>query len=466
VIVKKILSIVINLSLVSSVNAGMLDDLSKNVSGGKLDLKSLAGGAGLDLKSLGLDSLNLGDIATLNLGAFTSALSLQCNYSLKLPKFSIPTDVCNMSKIKTKLNKNFNFNFNFSKSLKLGKCKATASGGGGVSGSVGLKQTGAQIAENLEGMRKYYCGQITQFNRVWSQTSIVDIGLRESLAWDVGSKTKEVSVESAYLPKKAVKVIDTEYTKGYHWSDLYAPQGILGFDKIYKSDKDLPDDIIESYNGDDYETFNMYSRYAKSVKPSEGENGKFVDFTKFEIEPSSYAQYISDLQMNVRLMEVTHVTMYELEQAIKNELDVIKKKIGQPSGSSSIGMKADYISKKGEMLKELTAPKSELGKALVKLKNYEMQKFNEEEEEYKLSHNEIVNPSNIKVLTKPESQQMKYRERMYQQQTRETRRISENNKKIKQKQGIMKLLAQKVFIANLEYNPSIAEKEIEEILGQ
>jgi hypothetical protein len=77
-----------------------------------------------------------------------------------------------------------------------------------------------------------------------------------------------------------------------------------------------------------------------------------------------------------------------------------------------------------------------------------------------------VNTSGLKALTKRKEEQIPYMYETMWQNTKEARRKAENERMIKIKQETLKLLAQKVFTSNLEYEPSIAQKEIDEILGQ
>lgn len=440
-------------------------DIGKAVSGavsgnyGKsINFNQIASDAGLDLSKMGLDNLNLGDVINLDLGSLSAMLSVQCDYSPNIPE--APVDFCDFT------NGSINTGaFNFSRTLNLGKCKVNA----------GAQSSG--IGAGFGDMVKNYCQKVRDTTRSWMPIENATVYLTEQTPFDINSKTTDISVNSKYLKPEKLKGTDEKYRylKG---SQVYTPDGVLGFDRFYNNDKDMPKPLVTAFNTDNYKLYRAYERFAKTFKPSK-RNGwspndsVYIDFTKFKVKPSSYMQWKNDLELNVKKIIGSYATPYVTENKIKEELDRIKKKIGKPTGSSSASLKADYLSKKTKMLKELFTLKinkkdgyTELAKAMRDLKNYERLKFAEKEEEYRRTHNYIVNPSGLKVLTKRKEEQISYMDKIMWQQTQEARRKAENERMIKMKQETLKLLTQKVFVSNLEYEPSIAQKEIDEILGQ
>lgn len=446
------------------IGKSLSDAVSKRYSK-DFNLNKIASGAGLNLSKLGLDNLNLGDVINLDLGSLSTMLSFQCDYSLKIPP--APAGFCDSlsSSIGTG-------GFNFSRTLNLGKCSAT------------VGATGSGIGASFGNKMKNYCSDIeNKIDGLWAMPiAISDMLSKEQFQSSLDSilydNSQKISVNSLYLPKKKIEYNDVKLPNGFPKSKVISPDGVLGFDRIYKNDPDLPKALITAFNSDDYKTYRAYEFFAGTY-PFSHRNGKsendslYVDFSKMKITLSSFIELETQKQTDVGKILTSYATPYATEDSLKNELSDIKNKIGKPSGTTSAELKASYLMKKNKILKEFFSTdikkkegKTVLAKAMRDLANYERLKFAEEEEEYKRTHHYIVNPSGLKVLTKRKEEQISYMYEIMWQQTKEARRKAENERMIKIKQETLKLLAQKVFISSLEYDPSIAQKEIDEILGE
>ena len=433
--------------------------------GGNIDLNKIASGSGLDLSKLGLDNLNLGDIINLDLGSLSTMLSLHCDYSLKIPK--APSGFCDFTNSSVGIGA-----FNFNRTLNLGKCK--------VSAGVHSSGIGAGFGKKI----KSYCSYIkNKKDALWAMPiAISDVLSKEQFQSSFDSLLHDdspaIPVNSLYLPQKNIKYNDVKLSNGYPRSKVISPDGVLGFDRIYKNDSSIPKSLATAFNKDDYKKYRAYEFFAESYpfshrKGLNKNDSLYVDFSKMKISPSSFIELESQKQINIAKILSSYSTPYVTEDLLKKELSDIKKKYGNLSGSTSAQLKADYLKKKKKTLEEFFNPnikkdkgKTILAKAMRDLANYERLKFAEKEEDYRRTHSYIVNPSGLKVLTKRKEDQISYMYEIMWQQTQEVRRKAENERMIKMKQETLKLLAQKVFVSSLEYEPSIAQKEIDEILGQ
>lgn len=437
--------------------------IGKNVGSDYLT-KNLGNLNSLDLKKMGLDGLNFDDINSLNLGTFMSAFSIQCDMP-SVPK--IPNDICDG--IDTS-------DFQINKSFDIGVCKVTVNTGGTT-----------DSFNSAKSLLQDFCNRSKDTSSAVSQRINTALDLRENFDMKTNVKPDDITVESDYISGTTnIKTVDAEMPNGLKESQIYDPKnGVLGFDTIYKSGKKIPERLRNAFFDDDYATYRMYDRFAKNEDVNKLKNEDALNKFNPTI-PKTYLEYKANITANALSIAGSFPTPYVIEKQLKRDLDRIKKEIGTDiQGSTSIEMKANYLVLKDKIMTELFKTKIEsewtttkdgkqiqidkpnqgaLAKAIRDLEDYELTKFGGEEDIYKATHDTVVRPSQNKIETKKDKYKMAYTSKIFYQQKAETRRRAEKLREIKMKQEMLKLLAKKVFISNLEYKPEIAQKEIEEIL--
>lgn len=418
---------------VNANSASLIDDKISEISK-KYSLENILGGTS------GSNSFSL------DFSSFGSSLSLECDFP-KLP--TIPTNICDKIQAPS--------GSSFFDSLDLGMCKVT---GGADFG----------LEDNLLSLANDFCSDVNKKTNSLSFINRDIVSQYENASMKINSEAEEIFVESAYTEPRKINLTNTVFDSGLSTHDIYNPKnGVLGFDSFYEGkDSTIPKSLSKAYFENDYKMFRMYDRFVKSGS-SQGGN-KTVDLKSFEPKlPETYLEYTQEVEASSKNTFTSLSTLYTIEKKLKREVDTIKSESDELSkNSSSEIMKLEYHGIKNKMLEELFKDEEdkELQKSLNALESYELAKFNEEEEDFRIKNAYLVNPSQLRAKTLPTQVRSVYVEKASRQLTQEARRKAEKMREIKNKQELLKLMAQKVFISNLEFRPEIAEKEIEEILTQ
>lgn len=405
----------------------------------------------IDLKSLGLDGLDYDNVANVNMSAFKGFLSNECEIPL-IPQ--IPDDFCSDL---------FKGNFKFMENLNLGLCTIGIDSTKGTASDLSKKKDGyvamaTQMCENG-------AGKVNSFSR-WANKKITGASAE---TMDVLAPVSDVKVKSEFTEEKNIKLNDYTLPNGKKHSDIVKPNGVLGFDKIYTHDEKIPNSVRDAYFRNDYQTYNIYERHAKVATPSKDGS---IDFKNIPTDvPETYLDYMQEVQVGTKETFTSLPTVYEYDKQLNNEFNKIQKSnpLKLDSSKSSIEMKADYIAYKKELSEkfmDINSETSSLKKMQDSIGNYENTKFMENEENYRIKNNYIIQPSKLKLETIPTGDRVLYADKIRKQQEEEIRRGAEFLRESKNKKELAKLMAEKVFISNFEFSSEISQKEIEEILTQ
>lgn len=404
----------------------------------------------INLKSMGIDGLDYDNVANVNMSVFKGFLSSKCDFPL-IP--NIPTNFCENL---------FKGDFNIFENLNLGLCS--------ISGDTSKGDARILMDKKNEyiKMAKETCqkgaGEINSFAK-WTNDKLLGASAE---AMDTLASVSEVNADSEFLGNKKVLINDYKLPNKLNNSDIIKPKGVMGFDKIYNNDKKIPTRLREAYFKNDYATYSAYERYAKTTPAKNSE----IDLTKATNDnvPDTYLDYMQQVQVGIKESFASLPTVYEYEKKLTNEFNKLQKdnKLNLDTSKSSIEMKAEYMAYKKSLSDKFMDINSDTTykKMINGIKKYENISFAEQEEEYKLKNSYIIQASKLKVETVPTNDRFLYAEKIRRQQEQEIRRGANFLRNSKNKQDLAKLIAEKVFIANFEFNSTISQKEIEEILTQ
>lgn len=413
----------------------------------------------IDLESLGIGGLKFDDVTNINLSAFKGFLTAKCAVPT-LPSISesFCSDLLNGQS-----------NLNFGQNLNLGLCSVSVGGGG-------YTNQAKQAEESHRKMAIEMCQKLANGVNYLSQSTNKYIGSKSSKAIDAIAPAETVKINSKYAEAKEIELNDYSLPNGKKNSDLIKPSGDLGFDNMLDNVDTIPKSLRSAYFSDNYALYSIYEKFAKTATPES--NGK-IDFNKVEPSiPETYLDYVQETQVEAKETFVSVPTIYEIEKKLNNEyLDLVEQNPIEVDGSSSVQMKASLLSQKRELLDEFTsinftneeraeANKRVLAKALNSVDEYLNVKFAEDEDKYRYEKGYIVNPSKLKADALSSTNKIIYADKVRRQQTDEVRRMANFMRQKKNQKELVKLLAEKVFIANFEFKSEIAQKEIDEILSQ
>lgn len=405
----------------------------------------------IDLKTLGLDGLDYDNVANVNMSAFKGFLSSECDIPL-IPQ--IPDDFCSDL---------FKGNFKFIENLNLGLCTV------GADSTKGSASDWAKKKDEYVAMATQMCengaDKVNSFSR-WTNQKITGASAE---TMGVLAPVETVKVKSDYTEERDVKINDYKLPNGKKYSDVVKPNGVLGFDKVYAHSEEIPNSVREAYFRNDYQTYNIYERHSKVATPNRDGS---IDLKNIPADvPETYIDYIQEVQVGTKETFTSLPTVYEYDKQLTNEFNKIQKSnpLRLDTSKSSIEMKADYIAYKKELSEkfmDVNSDTANLRKMQDSIENYENIKFMEKEEDYRFKNNYIIQPSKLKLETIPTSDRLLYADKIRKQQEEEIRRNAEFLRDAKNKKELAKLMAEKVFISNFEFNSEISQKEIEEILTQ
>lgn len=404
----------------------------------------------IDLKSLGMDGLDYDNVANVNMSAFKGFLSSECEIPL-IPQ--IPDDFCSDL---------FKGNFKFIENLNLGLCTIGTDSTKGTGGDVSKKK------DEYISMAQQMCQSGADKSNSFSQWVNQKISSQSAETLGVLAPVENVKVKSEFTKEREIKINDYKLPNGKRNSDIVKPDGVLGFDKIYNHDEKVPPTLRDAYFKNDNQTYNLYERHAKVATPNKDGS---IDLKNIPANvPETYLDYMQQVQVGTKETFSSLPTFYEYDKQLNNELNTIQKRnpLKLDTSKSSIEMKADYMAYKKSLSEKFMDINSDtnLKKMTENINNYENIKFMENEENYRVRNNYIIQPSKLKLETIPTSDRLLYAEKIRKQQEDEIRRGAEFLRESKNKKELAKLMAEKVFISNFEYNSSISQKEIEEILTQ
>lgn len=406
--------------------------------------------SGIDLKSLGMDGLDYENVANVNMNVFKGFLSAECEIPL-LPQ--IPDDFCSDL---------FKGNFKFVENLNLGLCTIGVDSTKGAGGDLSKKK------DEYIAMATQMCQDGADKVNSFSQWVNKKITNQSAETLGVLAPVDNVKIKSEFTKEREIKINDYTLPNGKKNSDIIKPDGVLGFDKIYSHDSKIPSSLREAYFKNDYQTYSLYERYAKVATPSKDGS---IDLKNIPTDvPETYLDYMQQVQVGTKETFSQLPTFYEYDKQLNNELNLIQKKtpLRLDTSKSSIEMKADYMAYKKSLSDKFMDINSDtnLKKMTENINTQENIKFMEKEEDYRLKNSYIIQPSKLKLETIPTSDRLLYAEKIRKQQEEEIRRGAEFLRESKNKKELAKLMAEKVFISNFEYNSTISQKEIEEILTQ
>lgn len=446
-----ILSLFVANNLYSSI---LPDSVTNTKSAGKIDKlleEKTSQFTNINLKSLGLDGLDYDNVANVNMSAFKGFLSSECDIPL-IPQ--IPDDFCSDL---------FKGNFKFMENLNFGLCTISADSSKGSAGDLAKKKDG--YVSMATQMCESGANKVNSFSR-WTNQKITGASA-ETLG--VLAPVNTVKIKSEYTEDRDVKINDYTLPNGKKNSDIVKPDGVLGFDKIYKSNEKVPNSLREAYFKNDYQTYSIYERHAKVATPSRDGS---IDLKNVSADiPETYIDYLQEVQVGTKETFTSLPTVYEYDKQLTNEFNKIQKNnpLQLNTSKSSIAMKADYIAYKKELSEkfiDINSDNSSLKKMQDNISSYENIKFAENEENYRLKNGYIIQPSKLKLETIPSGDKLLYADKIRKQQEEEIRRGAEYLRDSKNKKELAKLMAEKVFISNFDFNSEISQKEIEEILTQ
>ncbi len=447
---KIILTLTLATNLYSSIG---LDNISDSKALGKVT--DMIGSkteqfSNIDLDSLGLGGLDYENVANVNMSVFKGFLSAECEIPL-LPQ--IPDDFCSDL---------FKGDFKFVENLNLGLCTI------GVDTTKGDANDIMKKKDEYINMAKEMCQEgadtVNTFSK-WVNDKMINQGAE---TMGILAPVNTVKVKSEFTKERDVKINDYTLPNGLKNSDIVKPNGVLGFDKIYNHDEKIPNSLREAYFKNDYLTYNAYERYAKIAPPDKkGE----LDLKNISPQvPETYLDYMQQVQVGTKETFTAMPTFYEYDKQLNNELNLLQKKtpLKLNTSKSSIEMKADYLAYKKSISDKLMDINSNtnLKKMTDNINSQENIEFMQNEENHRLKNSYIIQPSKLKLETIPTSDKLIYAEKIRKQQEDEIKRGAEFLRESKNKKELAKLMAEKVFISNFEYNSEISQKEVEEILTQ
>lgn len=447
---KIILTLTLATNLYSSIGLGDIKD--SNALGKVTDMfdSKVEQFSSIDLNSLGLGGLDYENVANVNMSVFKGFLSAECEIPL-LPQ--IPDDFCSDL---------FNDDFKFVENLNLGLCTV------GVDTTKGDANDIMKKKDEYIDMAKEMCQKGANTGNTfskWVNDKMINKGAE---TMGILAPVNTVRVKSEFTQERDIKINDYTLPNGLKNSDIVKPNGIVGFDKIYNHDEKIPNSLREAYFKNDYLTYNTYERYAKIAQPDK--NGE-LDLKNISPQiPETYLDYMQQVQVGTKETFTAVPTIYEFDKQLNNELNLLQKKtpLNLNTSKSSIEMKADYLAYKKSVSDKLMDINSStvLKKMTDNINSQENIKFMQNEENHRLKNLYIIQPSKLKLETIPTSDKLIYAEKIRKQQEDEIKRGAEFLRESKNKKELAKLIAEKVFITNFEYNSEISQKEVEEILTQ
>lgn len=410
------------------------------------------------------------DINNLDIASLTGSLSYECNFDYALeydlanlindqidringmiPKIAV-ADICS-GNIDL-------WNQKFNKTLNLGNCSASVSG-----------QASSPLQNKIAELANVTCQQMNdKIRKTFNQQNLIQLQHVDSMPFRLSANLENVEMSfdglGLQVDRKIKALPEMKYSNGMNFSTLYNNKdgGVLSHTKILTSST-TPSPLVQSYLYDDYDTYSAYERYAKTETAETDQNGKKT-IPLSNLKPKvadSYTLYMVETNLKSVQIVSDFKTPYSMEQNLSKKAKEIKAELGAPQGSTSAELKKSYMKKKEELLKRLTT--FAVSEMKANMENYLALQFMEDEDRIKRSSGYVVQPSAYKVQTRAPSEQLAYANKIFRQQTEEARRLAEFQ--IKQQIAIdnITLLAKKVALQSFEYNPIIAEKELEEILA-
>ncbi|KAB7891281.1 hypothetical protein [Poseidonibacter ostreae] len=453
---KKLKFSIVTLSLLATMSANALD-LSTVTNAVDTFNSKKEQFSSLDLSSLGLDGFDYDDVTNLSVSAFGGFLSAECAIPT-IPSISEAFCATLLSGKAT----------NLDYSLNLGLCEVGAGGGAG----------GDTIEET---QNKYRNMAIEMCNKGAKSVNYISQSANKYVA-ELGGKVVSatapittVKMESKYAQKRDISLNDVKLPNGKKKSDYVKPDGTLGFDKMYDNSNDIPKALRTAYFGDNYALYNIYEKFAENATPDSSGKVNFKDM--IPDVPETFLDYIQETQVMAKEAFAEIPTIYEIEKKLNNEFSDLTKDNPVSLNGSSTNMKAQLLSNKKALLQEfmdINVSASEyddsdvkvLAKTLNAIEKKENIAFSESEDTYKYENGYIINPSLLKANALSSNNKIIYADKVRRQQRAEINRMADFMRKRKNNQEMVKLLAEKVFIANFDFNSQIAEKEIDEILSQ
>ncbi len=394
-----------------------------------------------------------------NLNGFNLGSNVECN----LPAPSANFDVCDMIKKRT----GFDFFGQLNRNFNIAGCKGkfNLGSGNGLSDAIknmcNLGHTDVEIA--------------------WSPHDIDMNELLQSNSLKRNKKSTDVTEDG-----DKYKIKSTNYKGGLNTNTLYnIDKGVGAISHTAISDGISTDGIkvpIAMRSAYAKDNVAIYSAYERSVKDLGIK--KAFKITKPTAPAKTYEQYIAKEQGSILSLSGSKPTRLAYQTNIEYEITRLKKKydFANLKGSSSSEMRFDYSKKVQEMLRDLLQINSTTSKgsnansklkgadihvyakAIRDIKIYERRKFNLNRDNYIRSHHSIIQPSQGKIDIQPDSQKWKYADKMMMQYRNEVSREVAFKDKIDKIQYKLREEALEIFYDKLEYNPMIANKEIEELL--
>jgi len=381
-----------------------------------------------------------------DLNGFNTSFSASCD----LPKPSANFDICDMIQKST----GFDIFGQLSKTISIGKCKASLSTG---------------LGDELNDMFRNMCDVGRQNPEVsWSVHEVNMEKLLEEKAYNKVSKPAEVTTEYG----EKIKMKTTSYKNGQTTQSLFGQNGILTHKAI--SLGKVPTAMRQAYARDDVAVYDAYLNAAKTYKTSD--RSKQLDLSIGV--PKTYIEYEAKKQALILEYETLVPSRRDYEGKVRKEINELKQKYNFSTldGDSSSAMLQDYNQKLQKISTDLLSldtkkdkngldtPKTEYGKYIKGLRQYERIKFLFKEDEYRRTHKTIVQPSRQKVMIQPQQNQIKYASRIMMQQRREINDEIKFNEMFEKKKNYVADFTIKIFYESLKYRPEIAQKEIEELL--
>lgn len=446
---KNSIALFVMFTLVSGLN-GL--DLGKVTSGGFSDVGAQISKSGINIGGILEGGLGY---SSPDLAGLTGFLNVKCDISTTI---EIP-DVC--------ADLGFGFDgidlgFDFSRNFNIGGCEVNM---GASAGPVGLPA----VAGNLCDL------SIEPAQMAWDEEKVVQARFMDSYDLRKNAEAEEVVGEDG----KKSSMINPTYKNGLKMSDVFKSDGAIGHNTIEKGEN-IPNDLRRSFAQDDVLAYKSFERIAKLRKPSGSDSKKTVSFEREAYAPPTYLDYIKKRQARYAVLIASKPTTGTIRKKIGEEIKRLKQELGvnSLSGSSSREMKQDYERKYEKLLDTLLDPNiekdggndiesvSEYAKAIRDIENYEYAFFQEREDAYERDNQTIIQPSMKKVNLQPLAKREMYAERIHIQREEESRRRAEFYFELEKKKEEIYNLVKRIFYEEMEYNPLIAQKELEELLSK
>jgi len=422
-------------------DGGQLANQASNISGGASNINST-----IHNITSGLNFANGIGFDNFNLNGFSTSFGANCD----LPRPSANLDICDILQRST----GFDIFGHLSRTINIGKCHATF---------------GAGLGDGLNDMFRNLCGVGRQHAEIsWSTHEVNMEKLLEAKALDRTAKPIEVVTND----DKRVKLKTVTYKNGQTTQSLFGKNGILTHKAI--SAGRVPTNLRTAYARDDVVTYDAYLDTAKTYQPDDP--SKQLD-VKIGV-PETYIEYEAKKQAVILEEETLVPSRKDYESKLRDEIKQLKDEhnFGTLNGSTSTAMLQDYKQKIEAIINDLVSleteedangedtPKTEYGKYIKGLRQYERGKFIFKQRVYRRTHDTVVQPSNKKVRIQPVQNQMKYASKIMLQQAKEIDDEVRFNEMFEKKKNDILDFTIKIFYETLNYRPEIAQKEIEELL--